>query len=238
MNAGHEPRAIAEALVRHLRDGFLSLMAPELVQLSGRQVDELAAQAQQVGPAALVRGIERLGEILVELRHAPDPRVLVEVALVQLTTAPPADGDDIGALAGRLAKLEQAVAEVRRARAPPPGRSGDRARRPRRPGPPGDGRSVVRYRCHRSRARPAVVEDAALPDAGALDLETACKEWDEVVRPTLKGLVRALYTPVDVVDVGGSTVTMTTPNETHRAKCEQHRAAVQGGLGGGDRADR
>ena len=37
VNAGHEPRAIAEALVRHLRDGFLSLMAPELVQLSGRR---------------------------------------------------------------------------------------------------------------------------------------------------------------------------------------------------------
>jgi DNA polymerase III delta prime subunit len=30
---GHEPRTLTEALVRHLRDGFLALMAPELVQL-------------------------------------------------------------------------------------------------------------------------------------------------------------------------------------------------------------
>ena len=75
VNAGHEPRAIVDALVRHLRNGFLSLMAPELVQLATHQVDDLAGWAQRLGPAALVRGIERFGEILVELRHAPDPRV-------------------------------------------------------------------------------------------------------------------------------------------------------------------
>ena len=113
VNAGHEPRAIVDALVRHLRNGFLSLMAPELVQLATHQVDDLAGWAQRLGPAALVRGIERFGEILVELRHAPDPRVLVEVALVQLTTAPPADADDVGALAARVAKLEQAAATGR-----------------------------------------------------------------------------------------------------------------------------
>src|SRR4051794_13233842 len=111
VNAGHEPRALAEALVRHLRNGFLALMAPELVQLSSHQVDALAAQAQRLGPAALVRAIERLGEILTELRHAPDPRVLVEVALVQLAAAPPAAAaDDLGALAARVAVLEQALA--------------------------------------------------------------------------------------------------------------------------------
>ena len=64
-----------------------------------------------LGPAALVRAIERLGEILVELRHAPDPRVLVEVALVQLTSVPDAStSDDIGPLAARVTALEQALA--------------------------------------------------------------------------------------------------------------------------------
>ena len=29
--------------------------------------------------------MERLGEMLVEMRYAPDPRLLLEVALVQLT---------------------------------------------------------------------------------------------------------------------------------------------------------
>ena len=223
VNAGHEPRAIAEALIRHLRDGFLSLMAPDLVQLSGNQLEELTSRAKQVGPAALVRAIERLGEILVELRHAPDPRVLVEVGLVQVTTPPPADGADLAAIAARLTKLEQAVASGIQDTAPvdpTTGRAalGGRARRAvaTAPAEPVTAAAPV-----------AAAEHAALPDVGALDLETACKEWDEVVRPTLKGLVRALYTPVDVVDVGGSTVTMATPNETHRTKCEQHRPAVE-----------
>src|SRR3954454_12129621 len=85
-------------------------MAPELVQLSAHQVDALAAQAQRLGPAALVRAIERFGEVLTELRHAPDPRVLVEVALVQLTSVPPATGDDIAPLAPRVTPLERALA--------------------------------------------------------------------------------------------------------------------------------
>ena len=38
-----------------------------------------------MGAAAAVRAMERLGEMLVEMRHAPDPRLLLEVALVQLT---------------------------------------------------------------------------------------------------------------------------------------------------------
>ena len=142
--AGHEPRGIAEALVRHLRNAFLTLMAPELVLLSPQQVDVLAAQAARAGPAALVRAIERLGEILVELRHAPDPRVLVEVALVQVTTQP-ASSDDVAALAARLAKLEQAVAEAPSAPArpapvdPATGRTalGGRARRAPDPTPAG-----------------------------------------------------------------------------------------------------
>ncbi len=238
---GNDPRAVAEQLVRHLRNGFLALMAPELVQLSHHQVDELAAQAQRLGPAGLVRGIERLGEILVELRHAPDPRVLVEVALVQLTAEPAAATDDVVALAARVAKLEQAAASgpVAPAAAPPPrdpatGRAelGGRARRAAatgatppagtaRPEPstaadPGPGPAPVA-------PAPAPTPAAAEPAAGG-DLAA---EWEQHVRPTLKGIVRALFTPVDVLAGTGDAVTMAAPNATHRDKCDQHRAAVE-----------
>ena len=226
VNAGHEPRAIAESFVRHLRDLFLSLMAPELVQRSGHEVDQLAARAQRAGPAALVRAIERLGEILVELRHAPDPRVLVEVALVQLTTAPAAADDDLGAIAARLAKLEQAVAKG--ATAPAPVLD------------PDTGRAALG-----GRARPSAVADApppiaavpdpapALPPPGHDDnsspatVDQVRSEWEGSVRPSLKGLVRALFTPVDVVGIDGATVTMAAPNDTHRGKCDEHRRAVE-----------
>jgi DNA polymerase-3 subunit gamma/tau len=114
VNVGHDPRTIAEGLVKHLRNGLLGLMAPELVQLPAEAADALTAQAVRLGPAAIVGAIERLGEILVELRHSPDPRVLIEVALVQLCRQREPT-DELEILAARVAKLEHGAAA-----APPP----------------------------------------------------------------------------------------------------------------------
>jgi len=218
VSAGHEPRTLAEALVRHLRNGFLALMAPELVQLSAHQVDELAAQAQRLGPAALVRAIERLGEVLVELRHAPDPRVLVEVALVQLTIAPLVGGDDIGALAARVAKLEQAAAE--------------------RPAPvaapvdPATGRTALGGRARRAEAEagavaaPAPVASAPTPAGSTSSAgRDIGAEW-EAVRRNLKGLAKPLFAAATLETSTGDTVVFSSPNAPHRAKCEQVRSDV------------
>jgi DNA polymerase-3 subunit gamma/tau len=242
--SGHDPRTIAEQLVRHLRNGFLSLMAPELVQLSHHQVDELAAQAQRLGPAGLVRGIERLGEILVELRHAPDPRVLVEVALVQMTTQPAAAADDVVALAARVTKLEQAVAAGAPAAPPAPvaprdpatGRAqlGGRARRAAASARAADHPVVGRDTdpaaapspAPAAPAAPSAPDPASGPSPGGADGDVG-REWEHQVRPILKGIVRALYTPVDVLEGGASTITMAAPNATHRDKCAQHRTAVE-----------
>ncbi len=132
VNVGHDPRTIAEGLVKHLRNGFLCLMAPDLVQLPADAVEALAAQSQRLGAAALVAAVERLGELLVELRHSPDPRVLIEVTLVQLCR-PRESGDDLAGLAVRVAKLERA--RGRPAGYPGAGRPGDRTGQARRAGP-------------------------------------------------------------------------------------------------------
>ena len=71
--------------MRHLPGAFLSLMAPELVMLPSDQVDTIAVRARRARPAVLVRAIETLGTTMVEMRLSPDPRILAEVALVQLT---------------------------------------------------------------------------------------------------------------------------------------------------------
>jgi DNA polymerase-3 subunit gamma/tau len=104
---GRDPRTVTEELVRHLRNAFLSLMAPELVMLPSDRLDSLSFQAQQVGAAGLVRAIEKLGTTLVDMRSAPDPRVLVEVVLVQLTHQDASS--DVEALVARLERLEQKV---------------------------------------------------------------------------------------------------------------------------------
>jgi DNA polymerase III subunit gamma/tau len=108
MRQGRDARTLTESLVAHLRDCFLSLMAPELVQLPDQRAEEVSVLAQRLGAASTVRGMEILGSMLVEMRHAPDPRVLLEVALVKLTSAAADPG--VGALMARLERLEQQVA--------------------------------------------------------------------------------------------------------------------------------
>jgi DNA polymerase-3 subunit gamma/tau len=221
VNAGHEPRTIADALVRHLRNGFLSLMAPELVQLSQHQADALADQARRLGPAAIVRGIERLGEILVELRHAPDPRVLVEVALVQLSAAPAAAPEDVGPLAARVTALEQAIAAPSATAAPVD---------------PATGRAALGGRARASSAPVAdEPEESVEPVEPVEPVESVGRtfptgdvdqEWSSI-RPTLKGRARALYTPVDLVGSRGDTITLAVPNAMHQSKCEEHRGEVE-----------
>jgi DNA polymerase III subunit gamma/tau len=106
---GRDPRSLTEDVVRYLRDCFLSLMAPELVALPDSRAVVVAEQAGRLGAGKVVKAMERLGEILVEMRHAPDPRLLLEVALVQLTHQ--AASNDIGALMDRIDRLEKALAE-------------------------------------------------------------------------------------------------------------------------------
>ncbi len=108
VNRGRDPRTLADELVGHLRNCFLSLMAPELVVLPDRRAVEVGALAQRLGAAGSVRAIETIGSTLVEMRHAPDPRVLLEVALVKLTSAAADAG--VGALIARIERLEQQVA--------------------------------------------------------------------------------------------------------------------------------
>lgn len=246
-NAGHDARTIIEELVKHLRNGFLSLMAPALVGLPAADADALAAQAVRLGAPSLVAAIERLGEIMVELRHAPDPRVLVEVALVQLTR--PRDlGDDLAGLAARVAKLEKAVSGPGSAPAhaapidPATGRTklGGRAQ-PATPSatPPAAAASAAPpnapppNRPPPNRPSPAGPAEAATeaatdPPAGpgphTADLQA---EWAHRVRPSLRGLARALFASVDFVGAGDGNVVLAAPNQAHQSKCSEHSADVE-----------
>ena len=102
--AGFSPQQLTVDLVDHLRQGFLALVAPELVTVAGAERDALAAQAGRVGLATLVRAMEDLGRAQVSMRDAPDPRVNFEVALVRLVH-PEAD-DSPAALLARIERLE------------------------------------------------------------------------------------------------------------------------------------
>ncbi|HSL74923.1 MAG TPA: DNA polymerase III subunit gamma/tau [Ilumatobacteraceae bacterium] len=244
VSLGTESRTLTEELIGYLRNGFLALMAPELVQLPSHRLDGLADQARRVGAAGLVRGIEVLGAALTEMRHAPDPRVLLDVATVQLTSD--AVGADTSALIARLDRLERQLAEgvpaAPASPAPPvdpsTGRAalGGRARRtvpvestPPPPtsapdavpggGGPGDDRAGGD---DRAASDPA----PELPGGPAVSAD----DWENAVRPSLRGMPRAIYAPVGFVRCRDGIVTLSVPNAVHREKCEQHRTAVEQAL--------
>jgi DNA polymerase-3 subunit gamma/tau len=132
--AGQSARTLAERLVAHLRDAFLSLFAAELVELPDRQRERVTDQAKRLGPAAAVRALEVLGETLVEFRHAPDPRLLLDVALVRLTNAQ-AD-TSIEALLGRIERLERQLAGGGSSTRAAPVEAEEPSARAREPAPP------------------------------------------------------------------------------------------------------
>lgn len=287
ISRGRDPRTITEELIAFLRNGFLALMAPELVQLPSQRIDALTDLARRLGAAGLVRGIETLGEALTEMRQAPDPRVLLDVATVQLTSEQVGTSDVAGLMA-RIQKLERAIADG--AVASPAGAQTSAAAAGAVPTPtptpapvdPATGRAKLGSRAgagssespvrepvapesapptaappadptpESAAAEPAVVEAPSdptpasapepvarepapspapreAPAAPAGGGQISASDW-EAVRPRLRGMARAVYSPATHVSSAPGSVTLAAPNDAHRAKCEQHREEVESAL--------
>ncbi len=79
--SGRDPLGVAGELADRLRQGFLTVVAPDLAAVSGTERSTAEDLAQKMGLAALVRAIEALGTVQVEMRESPDPRLHVEVCL-------------------------------------------------------------------------------------------------------------------------------------------------------------
>lgn len=111
MQQGRDAHTYAEDIVRLMRNCFLSLMSPELVQLPEARITELTGYARDLGVQRIVRIMEVLGSTMVEMRHAPDSRLLLEVAVVQL--AAPSFDDSTENLLARISQLEEAVKQLK-----------------------------------------------------------------------------------------------------------------------------
>ncbi len=243
---GRDPRTLTEEIIRHLRDCFLALMAPELVQLPAQRESEVSSQATRLGAAAIVRSMERLGEMLVEMRHAPDPRLLLEVALVQLTHD--AAGSDLHSLMSRLERLEQAVADglpAPAAKAVPidsTGRAtiGGRARREGAGSTPPAAAAAppsVSTEGHPSQQPAApVVAPAPRPGGGGVAGEIADGEiaalFEKQVRPALRGMAKAIYMGAHVGAMSDGALVITFAGEPHRIRAEEYRQEVERALAG------
>ena len=108
--AGREPRRLAEELLAHLRNSFLAIMARSALTLPDDAADRAEQQGRRLGPAALVRAMEALGDALMQMREALDPRVSLEVAVVRI--ARPEVDTSPAALVERLERLERGAPAV------------------------------------------------------------------------------------------------------------------------------
>ena len=159
-NRGLDPRRLGQDILEYLRNGFLATRAPSLVMLTESAAKEAAARATELGPAAIVRAMEAIGQALVDMREAPDPRTTLEVTLVRLS-APDLDHSP-AALLERIERLERAAGQK------PGGASGD-PDAPRRPGRPGARPAATpgdRPADPAASARPGVGPPPPLPGSG------------------------------------------------------------------------
>jgi DNA polymerase-3 subunit gamma/tau len=68
--------------------------------------------------------------------------------------------------------------------------------------------------------------DAAAASADAMSQSM----WDDTVKPGLRGMTRAVFSPATYVSNTDTVLTLSLPNAIHRDKCEQHRVAVEQAL--------
>ncbi|MFM8648225.1 MAG: DNA polymerase III subunit gamma/tau [Actinomycetota bacterium] len=230
---GRDPRAIVEDLVRHLRDCFLSQMAPELVLAQEHRAKEIAEQARQLGTARIVKIMETLGTAILDMRNAPDQRVVLEVALIRLVHRQLETGID--ALLGRVERLEKDFTERGSNLAPAPvnpttGRAVLGGRAPRDPSGPAARPSATPARTPASAeavapapATPPSAPSNASSATGSLD--TLVDRWAEDVLGRLVGMRRAVA-QMAKPEIDGQRVVLTVPNEHAGRRVEDYLADI------------
>jgi len=220
--------------VRYLREMFLAIMAPDLVQLGEEQAREAADRASRYGAASVVRAIEVIGDALVELRRASDARLVLDVVLVKLASAEAST--DMSALLARIERLE-AGAPVR-----PKDSTG---------GIPRPAAAVVPARTNAPTASTAspssVLQPAAVTTRSTAPARQASADvtaptpttpratpatdaemaglWPRVLG-TLRSTTRALYSAIDFSSAEDGTITFDVPSDMHMKKCEENLPQV------------
>ncbi|MEY4995571.1 MAG: polymerase gamma/tau subunit [Actinomycetota bacterium] len=232
MQQGRDAHTYAEDIVRLMRDCFLSMMSPELVMLPAVRIAEINVYARDLGVQRIVRVMETLGSTMVEMRHAPDARLLLEVAIVQLSS--PVFDDSNENLLARISQLEEAVKQLKEngvaAALPPPplnpttGRAkiGGRASSPTQETP--RDASVPTARVEEPTAEtptPVVVAEQSTP----VDAADPAQAWPQIT-DSLKGLAKALFKPAVVESFDGKKIVVRMPANTPLQRAREREAEL------------
>ncbi len=253
--AGHDPRQVATDVLERLRQTLLVSVSRALVGLPDEELDAVEAEAHRLGRAATVRAMETLGETLVDMREAPDPRVLLEVALVrlcrpELDSSPAALLERIErlerALAGRPAPAAQAPTAAPAAAAEPPPAAPAPAPAPA--APTGAAGARLALGGVRSAAKPlstpqppaapppptrAPAPPAPAPSAAGAPLPSRDEltlAWGDAVLLSLSPRAKSRFRVGRFTESEGGRATFALPNAIHRDRCEEVRVDVEQAL--------
>lgn len=105
---GREPRALGDQLLSTLRDAFLASVHAELAHLSESDQEQMRSLATSLGTSTITRALESIGAAMVDMRHAADQRVPLEVAVIRLCDTP--SETSLSALVERIDQLERMIA--------------------------------------------------------------------------------------------------------------------------------
>jgi DNA polymerase III subunit gamma/tau len=111
VDAGHDLQQFTREALEHLRDLYVTRIAPDsttLVDVTPETRARLASQADRFGPGELNRALRILGEVYLDMRSATDQRLILEVGMAR--AAMPEASLDAEALLARIERLERRLA--------------------------------------------------------------------------------------------------------------------------------
>lgn len=248
--AGVDPRDLAYRLTRKLRDIFLAGAGVTSSDLTSEDIVTLTHIAGEMTRAVNVRALELLGQALIDMRQAPDPRLVLDLALVRLfanelsTQATSRQGDKTpegNQEPNRTSNKEAPAARAREALASTeasnsPDETGSVAAPP--PPPPAPAPPpLAPAPAELSRESTLSVDPTAKPVVQDLSLAHVSEVWQEKVLPGISAKARARFQAAKVKDVPNGRVQLELPNATHKERCEQLKGDIEKALSshlGGD----
>jgi len=248
--AGRDPRTLGEDLIATLRDAFLAVMGAADEHVAPAQRARAARVGERLGPAGLTRALDVLGESLIELARKPDPRIVVEVALVRLTQ--PSADRTLDAILERLDRLERggdgggdrssgggsadvnpsgAAAAARAALSNR--RSGDAARASEPPTTPADGMLTLGAVVRQQEGGAGVAEPAPPVEAAGgriPNLDEITNAWTDAVLSGLPKSIRSRWRGGRWIEPDSRAVRFAVSNEWHQKACDESRCEVEEAL--------
>ena len=232
--AGVDPKDLAYRTTRKLRDVFLAGAGVNSGEATLEELPELAEKAGEMGRAVNVRALELLGQALVDMRQAPDPRLVLDLALVRLFagTSDPHPVQRSARPSGQTqSSSERPAAQARAVLASAQST--------------GDGEVVAASSDSSSVVPPPPTQATEVDDRpdqvapvtqtqakGSLELSITevSKRWEQEVLPSLAARARARFQAATIVTVAEGRVRFELPNETHRERCEQIKGDIETAL--------